>query len=321
MLTYRTFRNTDPPLLADLWQSRAGQPGLVQPVSPDLLEQLVFAKLYFDYGGLLLALDDGRPVGFAHAGFGPNLEESWFSTEAGVTCVVLVRPDCAEAEVAAGLLDRCEEYLRRRGAKVLYGGGFQPLDPFYLGLYGGSELPGVLDSDVRRPASLRRPRLPRDRADDAHAARTERVRVGDRSAADAGAPADDGGGDRGCPHAHLVGGVYHGRVRPDAIRPGAAGGRIGHRHRHIPQHGTQRHGDRRPGGRPGRPCRRRGLPPPRSGRLSSERGLPPIPPPRNRASGGAGSAEPSRCARACSRSWAFSRSTRAACGGRSDELA
>jgi ribosomal protein S18 acetylase RimI-like enzyme len=148
MLTYRTFRNTDPPLLADLWRSRAGQPGLVQPVSPDLLEQLVFAKLYFDYDGLLLAFDDGRPVGFAHAGFGPNLEQNGLSTEAGTTCMLLVRPDCAEAEVAAGLLDRCEEYLRRRGAKVLYGGGLKPLDPFYLGMYGGSELPGVLDSDL-----------------------------------------------------------------------------------------------------------------------------------------------------------------------------
>ncbi len=116
MLTYRTFRNSDPPALTSLWRSRAGQPGLFQPVSTDLLEQMVFAKLYFDYGGLVLACDDGQPVGFAHAGFGPNLEQGWISTEAGVTCVVLVRPGCAEAEVAAGLLDRCEQYLRRRGA-------------------------------------------------------------------------------------------------------------------------------------------------------------------------------------------------------------
>jgi GNAT superfamily N-acetyltransferase len=148
MLTYRTFRNADPPVLANLWQSRAGQPGLTQSVSPDLLEQLVFAKLYFDSHGLFFAMDDDRPVGFAHAGFGPKSDQSWFSTEAGVTCVMLVRPNGAEAEVAAGLLDRSEEYLRERGAKVLYGGGLQPLDPFYIGLYGGSELPGVLDSDV-----------------------------------------------------------------------------------------------------------------------------------------------------------------------------
>jgi len=45
MLTFRTFRNSDPPVLAALWRSRAGQPGLWQPVSPDLLEQMLFAKL------------------------------------------------------------------------------------------------------------------------------------------------------------------------------------------------------------------------------------------------------------------------------------
>ena len=148
MLTYRTFRNSDPPVLASLWRSRAGQTGLLQPVSPDLLEQLVFGRLYFDCDGLFLAWDDDRPVGFAHAGFGPNADQNWIATEAGVTCLVLVRPDCAEDEVAAGLLDRCEQYLRGRGAKVFYGGGFQPLNPFYVGLYGGSQLPGVLDSDA-----------------------------------------------------------------------------------------------------------------------------------------------------------------------------
>jgi GNAT superfamily N-acetyltransferase len=148
MLTYRTFRNTDPPVLAALWRSRAGQPGLFQPVSADLLEQLVFAKLYFDYGGLLLAWDDGEPVGFAHAGFGPNAERNWISAEAGVTCVLVVRPGCAEAEVSGGLLERSEQYLHGRGARVLYGGGLAPLSPFYVGLYGGSELPGVLDSDT-----------------------------------------------------------------------------------------------------------------------------------------------------------------------------
>ena len=31
---------------------------------------------------------------------------------------------------------------------MLYGGAVWPLDPFYLGLYGGSGLPGVLDSDT-----------------------------------------------------------------------------------------------------------------------------------------------------------------------------
>ena len=75
MLTYRTFRNTDPPPLASIWRSRAGQQALAQPLSVDLLEQYVFAKLYFDYQGLILACDDGEAVGFAHAGFGPDDDE------------------------------------------------------------------------------------------------------------------------------------------------------------------------------------------------------------------------------------------------------
>jgi ribosomal protein S18 acetylase RimI-like enzyme len=148
MLTFRRFRNPDPPTIAGLWRSRAGQPGLRQPISTDLLEQLVFAKLYFDYAGLIIASDDGRPVGFAHAGFGPNADQSWISPDVGVTCLVLVRPDCAAAEAAVGLLRRCEEYLRGRGAKTLYAGGLYPLSPFYLGLYGESEPPGVLSSDT-----------------------------------------------------------------------------------------------------------------------------------------------------------------------------
>ncbi len=147
MLTFRTFRNFDPPTIAALWRGRAGLPGLVQPVSPDLLEQLVFAKLYFD------PLEDGRAVGFAHAGFGPNAEETGIATDVGAICAVVV--DAAGgAEAAVGLIERCEAYLRGRGAKVVLGGGRRPVCPFYVGLYGGVELPGVLDSDATARAAF-----------------------------------------------------------------------------------------------------------------------------------------------------------------------
>lgn len=151
MLRYRTFRNTDPPALAEIWRSRAGEAGFVQPASAELIEQLVLSRTYFDYDGLVLAWQDDRPVGFVHAGFGPDEGESRISTELGVTCMLIVRPECPGDEVAAGLLERSEDYLRRRGAKVLYGGAIRPLNPFYLGLYGGSELPGVLRSDPLLP--------------------------------------------------------------------------------------------------------------------------------------------------------------------------
>jgi GNAT superfamily N-acetyltransferase len=147
MLQFRPFRNTDPPWITEIWRSRAGDPALLQPVSVDLFEQLIFGKLHFDYAGLILALDDGRPVGFAHASFGPDPAGHRISTETGVICVMVLRPDCDEAAVASGLLDRCEAYLRQHGARVLYGGGVSPLSPFYAGLYGGCEPPGVLESD------------------------------------------------------------------------------------------------------------------------------------------------------------------------------
>lgn len=147
MLRYRRFRNTDPPIVAEIWRSRAEELALVQPVSADLFEQFVFGRLHFDYAGLIVALDDDRPVGFAHASFGPDAAERRPSTDTGVTCLILVRPDCDQAAVAAGLLDRCETYLRQRGAKCLYGGGLWPLSPFYSGMCGGCETPGVLESD------------------------------------------------------------------------------------------------------------------------------------------------------------------------------
>jgi GNAT superfamily N-acetyltransferase len=59
-------------------------------------------------------------------------------------------------DLADGLLQRCEQYLTGRGAKVLYGGGVRPLNPFYFGLYGGSELPGVLRSDAASIELFRR---------------------------------------------------------------------------------------------------------------------------------------------------------------------
>ncbi len=37
----------------------------------------------------------------------------------------------------------------------MYGGGVRPLNAFYLGLYGGSEMPGILDSDPQQQAFFR----------------------------------------------------------------------------------------------------------------------------------------------------------------------
>lgn len=150
MFNIRTFRNTDPPHIAEIWKSQPPQRGLMQPMSPNLLELCVFSKQYFDHEGLIVATKDNVPIGFAHGGFGPNESGGGLDTELGVTQMVMLHGAANYPRLADELLRVCEQHLRERGASVLYGGGIDPLNPFYLGLYGGSELPGVLDSDVKQ---------------------------------------------------------------------------------------------------------------------------------------------------------------------------
>lgn len=147
MIRYRPFLNSDPPAIAAIWGSQPSCWGLVQPISPALFDHLVLAKPCFDRQGFIVAVEDDHPVGFAHAGFGPNASRSGLDFEAGATYLLMVAPHARQSEIAAGLLAHSEAYLRRSGARELYGGALDPLGPFYLGLYGGSLSPGVLVSD------------------------------------------------------------------------------------------------------------------------------------------------------------------------------
>lgn len=148
MITYRPFTNRDVRSLAEIWRSRAHERGLMQPMSAALFEELVLSKPYFDNAGLVLAVDDGQPVGYVHAGFGPTEDGFSLCYQRGVISMLIVRPEYRRQGIGQQLLARAEEYLCRRGAKEIYGGGIYPLTPFYLGLYGGSELPGVLATDA-----------------------------------------------------------------------------------------------------------------------------------------------------------------------------
>ncbi|MES1213454.1 MAG: GNAT family N-acetyltransferase [Singulisphaera sp.] len=147
MISYRSFRNHDTPQLVDVWRSQAPTRGLVQRISVDLIEQIVLAKPYFENDGLILAFDERTAVGFVHAGFGATDNAEGLNHRFGVTSLLLVRPNYQQSTVGPDLLARSEQYLRSHGAGVLYAGGIRPLDPFYRGLYGGSEMPGVLTSD------------------------------------------------------------------------------------------------------------------------------------------------------------------------------
>lgn len=147
MVQYRNFRNDDPPGLAEIWNDAFAGRGNVRLRSSSPLERHVFAKPYFDPAGLIVAEENGLRVGFVHAGFGPNETESASCHDQGVICLIGVRTGYQRRGIGSELLRRSEAYLRDRGAKNLYAGQMRPLNPFYFGLYGGSELPGFLDSD------------------------------------------------------------------------------------------------------------------------------------------------------------------------------
>lgn len=64
----------------------------------------------------------------------------------GTLAMLLTEPGRDDPALEMGLIVAAERSLRSRGAEVFYAGGHAPMDPFYRGLYGGSEFSGVLDS-------------------------------------------------------------------------------------------------------------------------------------------------------------------------------
>jgi ribosomal protein S18 acetylase RimI-like enzyme len=147
VISYRTFRNFDPPALVQVWNEALTGRGAAHLPGTSLLEQQIFALPYFDPHGLILAEAEGTVVGFVHAGFGPNARQNGLAPGVGVLCMVAVRPDWRRKGVGGELLRRGEHYLRQRGASEIYAGPAYPNNPFYMSLYGGSDLPGFLASD------------------------------------------------------------------------------------------------------------------------------------------------------------------------------
>lgn len=150
MIHYRPFRNADPPALVKLWNAAVPESSSARPLGVHELDEHAFNPPIFDPEGLIIAERDGGPVGFVHAGFGPDGSSPdhplRLDHEMGVVAMLAVPSGEDDAETARGLVVEAERYLRRKGAKVLYGGGVIPMNPFYWGLYGGSEAAGVPSS-------------------------------------------------------------------------------------------------------------------------------------------------------------------------------
>ncbi len=147
MIEYRRFRNSDPPHVRRLWQTCDLGRGAAQDFDSDALETVVFSQPYFDRNGLILACDGGKVVGYVHAGFAAVDDGNRIGSDAGVIAAVMVSPAYRRRGIGRELVRRAETYLRERGATSIRAGQADPCDPFYVGLYGGSQPAGFLESD------------------------------------------------------------------------------------------------------------------------------------------------------------------------------
>ena len=156
VIEYRSFLNTDPPALIDIWQSQPPMRCLATVLSPADLDQMVLAKPYFDAAGLILAVDDGKPIGFVHAGFGPAPGWGGIDQSVGIISQLRVIESDQAAELSHELLTRAASYLADSGSTICYAGSKFPCSPFYLGLYGGSRIPGIPIEDGFMSVALQR---------------------------------------------------------------------------------------------------------------------------------------------------------------------
>ena len=157
MISYRRFRNTDPPALVELWNDAVAGRGGYPLRTPGLLERWLFSKPYFDPDGLIVAeaADSPRVVGFALAGFAANPAETALDPTRGIVCAALVHSAFRRQGVGRELVRRAEEYLRGKGATDVRFGTAAPDNPYLFGLYGGANSPGVLESEATAAPFLR----------------------------------------------------------------------------------------------------------------------------------------------------------------------
>lgn len=155
MVEFRTFRNSDPPRLARVWNSQPPLETRLPRVHARMLDETVLARLYFDPAGLWLAEEAQRVIGFAHAGFGPAASGERLDRAVGCVSALVVEPREDAEPIAAELVRRVEGYLATCGAREVRAGGPGPIDPFYCGLYGGCRCDGLPAEDTAAVARFR----------------------------------------------------------------------------------------------------------------------------------------------------------------------
>ena len=160
-IQYRPFLNTDPPLIVQLWRSQPVFRGIHSNLTVGDFELHVLSKPYFERQGFLVATrvsESGRMemLGLVHASFDVNPDLSDLNKSVGIVSQLRVAAGNHQAEVEDNLLRLAESYLRDNGATEIWFGSRFPQSPFYLGLYGGSRAPGVMEEDSAVVEALQR---------------------------------------------------------------------------------------------------------------------------------------------------------------------
>lgn len=156
-MLYRSFNNTDPPKLHQLWHQCALGPNAAEGFACDVFELFACSQPYWDPKGLIVAQDieSRRIVGFVHAGFAPNADYSGLDQTKGVICGLMVHPEFRRRKIGAELVQKAEQYLRTKAATSVVAGGGLEQNAFYAGIYGGLDPSGFCSTAAAWPQFFR----------------------------------------------------------------------------------------------------------------------------------------------------------------------
>lgn len=143
-MEFRPFRNTDTRAVVELWNRLPALSLRATPLNLTWLELYVLSKPSFDPRGLILATDGGAARGMIHV-VATRVPQA--SGPEGLILQLSVPPQPEERQIAAGLIAAAEERLRAIGVRNVVTRSPAALEPMYLGLYGGSDHPGLLAAD------------------------------------------------------------------------------------------------------------------------------------------------------------------------------
>ena len=145
-MQYRTYHNSDPPRLHQLWHACALGRNAAEGFSCDVFELFAVSPPYFDRKGLIVAVDGERVVGYVHASFAINANESGLDKTQGIISALMVHPEYRRRKIGTELVRQAEDYLRANGAQSIEAGGGLNRNGFYCGIYGGLEPSGFCGS-------------------------------------------------------------------------------------------------------------------------------------------------------------------------------